>query len=123
MISSSYKKETATKKSEGKMDTEDSDPIPFPLFCLICEWAHQSSNIFLWVFTLLQWNCMGRSISIDSLGFHNFRAAPDSYDKSKADQSGEKVSPKNIYANPFDPGVCTFLGLAIWFSLKRDTFV
>jgi hypothetical protein len=25
------------------------------------------------------------------------------YDKSKVDQTGEKVSDKNIYDNPFDP--------------------
>jgi hypothetical protein len=122
-----YKKETVTKKTEGKMDNEDSDPILFPLYRLICQWALQNNNVFIWVFTLLQWNCMARSISIDPLGFHNFRCGTDSikitYDKSKADQSGEKVSPKNVYANPFDPTISLFLGIGIWLSLKKETFV
>lgn len=121
------KKETVTKKTEGKMDNEDSDPIIFPLYWLICQGALQNNNVFIWVFMLLQWNCMARSISIDPLGFHNFWCGTDSikitYDKSKADQSGEKVSPKNVYANPFDPTISLFLGLGIWLSLKKETFV
>jgi len=123
----SYKKETAAKKQQGKMDSEDSDPILFGLYQMICHWALESNNVFLWVFTMLQWNCMGRSISIDPLGFHNFRTATDSvkctYDNSKSDQSGEKVSPKNLYANPIEPVICSFTGLGAWVSLNRETFV
>jgi hypothetical protein len=36
------------------------------------------------------------------------------YDKTKADQAGEKVADKNIYANPLDPLTCPHLALAIW---------
>lgn len=70
---------------------------------------------------------MAQSILVDPLGFHSFHCGTDSikvtYDKSKADQSGEKVSPKNVYANPFDPTISPFLGLGIWLSLKKETFV
>ena len=52
------------------------------------------------------------TFSIDPLGFHNFSVGMDSvkckYDDSKADKKGERVSPKNIYANPLNP---------IWFAL------
>jgi hypothetical protein len=117
-----YKKETVQKKIAGEMDSKDSDPITFPLYRLICQWALRTGNVFLWVFTVLQWNCMGRSISIDPLGFHNLTIGSDSikviYDNSKADQSGEKVSPKNIYANPFTPQICNFTALGIWLSLN-----
>jgi hypothetical protein len=34
--------------------------------------------------------------------------------KTKANQAGEKVADKNIYANPFDPLTCPHLALAIW---------
>jgi hypothetical protein len=113
-----YKKEAVKKKSAGLlMDERDSDPITFIFFQKICEWALASNNIFLWVFGLLQWNCMARSVSIDPLGFHNFKIGTDSlkctYDNSKSDQSGEKVSPKNIYANPLKPVLCVFTALGI----------
>jgi hypothetical protein len=62
-------------------------------------------DIFVWTCTVLQWNFMGRYASINPLGIHNLGVGPvDSskikYDDSKADSTGEKVSPKNMYANP-----------------------
>lgn len=70
---------------------------------------------------------MGCLISIDPLGFRNFTMGSDSikctYDNSKADQAGEKVSPKNIYANPLDPFLCTFTALGVWFSLQKKVLV
>jgi hypothetical protein len=44
------------------------------------------------------------------------------YNKSKADQTGEKVSDKHIYNNPFDPLVSVFLALGVWFSLEPARF-
>jgi hypothetical protein len=121
-----YKKETVKQKQAGTMDSEDSDPILFGLYRLICTWALETNNLYVWVFTTLQWNCMGRSASIDPLGFHNFRTATDSikctYDNSKADQSGEKVSPKNLYANPLDPSICVFSAMGAYISLHRETY-
>ena len=66
------------------------------------------------------------TFSIDPLGFHNFSVGMDSvkckYDDSKADKKGERVSPKNIYANPFNPMVCPHLSLGCWFALRKGTF-
>jgi hypothetical protein len=70
---------------------------------------------------------MGRSASIDPLGIHNLGiGAADSYkikyDDSKADSTGEKVSPKNMYADPFDPTICSVTALVIWLVNRNKTF-
>jgi hypothetical protein len=120
------KKEVVIHRRAGNLDEQEADPISFPLYQLICEWALSSGSIFLWVWTILQWNNMAQSISIDPLGFHNFSIGMDSvkckYDDSKADKKGERVSPKNIYANPFNPMVCPHLSLGCWFALRKGTF-
>jgi hypothetical protein len=60
---------------------------------------------------------MAHSINIGILALHCFRVGEDAiimrYDKSKADQSREKVSDKHVYANPFDPLVSVFLALGV----------
>ena len=66
---------------------------------------------------------MARCASIDPLGFHNFRvSAQDSlgckYDDQKADKSGERLSEKNIYANPFEWTQCWWTGLGIYAALN-----
>jgi len=125
----SFQKETRQAKQDGNLDEEESDPIPFPLYQQICEWAILSGNIFVWVYTVLQWNCIARSVSVDPLTFHNFSPGfgTDSikctYDRTKADQEGKKVSPKNLYANPFDPRISVFLALGCWICTTQETFV
>ena len=108
------------------MDEDNADPIPWPLFVQICHWALLKGNIFVWVFSVMQWNCLGRSVSIDPLGFHNFQPGVDSiiiqYDNSKADQEGMKVTPKNCYANPFDPRVSFHLAIGCWLCLNQEVF-
>ena len=56
------------------------------------------------------YNCMARSASIDTQGLHHLSNRADSfkitYDDSKNDGSGEHVSPKNLYSNPFDRSIC-----------------
>lgn len=85
----SFKKETAKAKKEGNTDEHEADPISWTLYQLICGWALKRGNIFVWVWTVLQWNCMARSISIDPLGLHNFTLGDDNikvkYDSSKSD--------------------------------------
>ena len=121
-----FKKETTVAKKDGMMDEQEVNPITWTLFRKILQWALDRKNIFLWVFSILQWNCMARSINIGVLAFHNFRAGEDCiivrYDKSKADQTGEKVSDKHVYDNPFDPLVSVFLALGVWFSLESARF-
>jgi hypothetical protein len=68
----SYRKETVDAKKEGKLDEQEADPISWSLFKLILSWALDKSNIFVWTYSILQWNCMARSVNIGSLGFHNF---------------------------------------------------
>jgi hypothetical protein len=70
---------------------------------------------------------MGRSASIDPFGIHNLEiGAADSYkiknNDSKADRTGEKVSPKNIYSNPFDQKICSVTALGIWLENRNETF-
>ena len=64
---------------------------------------------------------MARSKNIGELAYHNFTVGDDyikiRYNKTKADQEGEKIKDKHIYANPLNPLVCPFLALGIWFSL------
>ena len=112
-----YKKEYASKKKEGKTDERDADPICCTLFQMICRWAIEEGNIFVWVYSLAMWNLMSRSISVDSLGFRNFkRGTSDSikvkFDETKSDKTGEFTQEKNCYANPFNPVVCFMTALA-----------
>ena len=122
----SYKKETVIAKQEGNVAEKDADQIPFALYQLIGKWAVEMGNAFTWAFMLCQWNCMARSASTDPLGIHNLSPGTDSfkitYDNSKTDGSGERVSPKNIYANPFAPHICPATALGIWLCIRNETF-
>eukprot|EP00984_Skeletonema_dohrnii_P035311 scaffold34937_cov255-Skeletonema_dohrnii-CCMP3373.AAC.1 len=124
----SYKKEYSEAKKEGKVDEKAADPINAGLFALILQWAVASLNIFVWVYALLMWHLMARSISISSLGLHNIKhgSGGDSlafkFDNSKMDQSGEFVQEKNCYANPKEAVLCLYLALGCWISIKSEEF-
>ena len=122
----SYWKEAAKAKSEGHLEEQEADPVSFTLFCLWMQWAVYDKNPFVWVFGLLQWSFMARSISISTLAFHNFRLGEDNiighYDKHKACQSGESVHDKHVFANPYDAVLDVFLALAVWFALDPSQF-
>jgi hypothetical protein len=121
-----FKKETMMEKKDGMLDEQEVDPITWSLFQKILQWALDRKNIYLWVFSILQWNCMAHSINIGVLALHCFHVGEDAiivrYDKSKADQTGEKVSDKHVYDNPFDPLVSVFLALGVWFCLESAHF-
>jgi hypothetical protein len=122
-----YKKESIKKKQAGLMDEHGSDPITYPFFHQICAWALDAGLIFILVFSLLQWNCMARSINIDRLGFRNLSVGTDSikvtYDNNKADQEGEKVTPKNLNASPLDPVSVFFLRWRFgWHCIRRCSY-
>jgi hypothetical protein len=101
-----YIDEIAQGKKRGMVQEVSSDPINTTLYELLMLWAIESNNMFVWAWTVLQWNFIGRPSSIDPLGFHNFSLGSDSiigkYDDSKADKAGERLTKKNLYANPFD---------------------
>lgn len=122
-----FKKETATAKKDGKLDEKDADPISWTLLVEIIKWALiDEKNPFLWVFSLLQWHCMARSVNIGGLALHCFRVGEDNitvkYDKQKADQAGEKLHEKHCYDNPFEPLVSLFLAMGVWFCLNASHF-
>jgi len=121
-----YKKETIKAKMIGNLNEEEADAIPFDLFICILTWALESNNIFVWVFTILQWNFIARSIDIGVLSLRNIRMGVDclicKYDKSKADQTGERCHDKHFYSNPFMPVCDVFGALGVFLSLERDRF-
>ena len=118
-----YKKEFNKEKKKGNVDQTDADPISISLYRLLLKYAIDSNNIFVWFWTLAQWNCMARCASIDPLGFHNVKLGVDSlvvkYDDSKADKAGEKLSEKNIFANPFQWQECFWTGMGVWLALRE----
>jgi len=121
-----YKKETVRAKMDGNLNEEEADAIPFDLFLHILNWALGANNVFVWVFSILQWNFIARSIDIGVIGLRNFRAGIDNlicrYDKSKADQYGERCHDKHFYSNPVMP-VCDIFGaLGVWLSIERERF-
>ena len=67
---------------------------------------------------------MGRPVSIDPLRFRNFKLGTDSiigkYDEAKAQKDGEKLSEKNLYANPQNYQMCLWTGLGVWCALMED---
>ena len=122
----SIKKEKTSAKKRGELDEQEADPINFELYRLICKLAIKSGNIFVWAFTVMQWSCMARSINIDDLTFAMASLGTDSliveYADSKADQKGERTSPKNCYANPFDFRVCIFTALGCYLCVNDEAW-
>lgn len=119
-----YKREYTVAKKKGNVDEMSADPIPVGLFRLLLNWALDCNNIFIWVWSLAQWNFMARCASIDPLCFRNFKLGTDSivgmYDDAKADKAAERLSEKNIYANPHDWRLCFWTALGIWLALRVE---
>lgn len=122
--------EKTKAKGKSQLDENEADPIGFGLYEQLCKWAVESGTlvgIFVWAFMTTQWNIMGRTVNVDPLGFHNMRKSQhDSiifqYDSNKMDKKGEKVSPKNCYANPKRPFVCIFLAIGCYLSIFQNRF-
>jgi len=124
MFLAAYKKEFRKGKIAGLVDETSSDPIPHSVYQCLLNWAVAENNVFVWFWTLAQWNFMARSASIDSLSFANFRPGTDSiigkYDNSKMDKAGERLSEKNIYANATDFRLCFWTGMGVWIALRGN---
>jgi hypothetical protein len=116
-----YKKKFIFEKKNGNVDEYATDPIPMPVYELLLKWSIETNNVFSWFWTISQWNFMARSASIDPLAFRHFNLGVDSiigkYDDSKADKDGEKLSEKNIYANPSNWNMCWWTGMGIYCSV------
>ena len=69
---------------------------------------------------------MGRCVNVEPLALHNLKVFEDHiqilYDSNKMDQTGDKVTMKNIYANPLNPRICTFLALGIYLVMNLLRF-
>jgi hypothetical protein len=123
----SFKKETADARTHGNIDEKSADPITYSLFCRIMTWAIEQGNLCVWVWTILQWKRMARSISIDPLALHNISVSEDHFvilrhDSTKADKEGKKLHNKAVYCNPLDPLVCIGVSLGVWLSLEQNLF-
>lgn len=125
------KREKAEAKQNNQIEEKDADPIGIDLYQQICHWALDdgtSRGITVWASAVTQWNCMGRPINIDAIGFHNMKKSPGldsvviSYDKNKKDQHGKKVSPKNCYANPLKPHISFFLAMGCYLAINQDRY-
>ena len=105
------------------MEETSSDPIPPSIFNFMCESAVTAGDAFWWLFSLLQWECIGRCQNIDDLKHQNFKVEGDSvvvtFDRTKKDQSGAKCSPKHCYANPMDMNRCLFTAIAVYFCMHN----
>jgi hypothetical protein len=68
-------------------------------------------------YMILCWNLFARSITVSALRTHHISWHNDSLlidmSKHKADQTGEKITPKHVYANPYEPSICPILSLAL----------
>ena len=96
----STKKEKTSAKKKGELDEKDADAISFELYRLLCKLAIKKGNIFLWAFTVTQWSCMARSISIDDLTFAQIAMGMDSlvveYVDSKVDKKRREDITKKL---------------------------
>ena len=119
-----YKKKVVKARKVGELDEMAADPIPEALYERLLSWAVADGNMFVFFWTLCQWNCMARSASIDPLCLHNFSLGWDSivgkYDDSKADKTADRLSEKNLYANHLEWKKCWWTGFAIWCCMQVE---
>ena len=95
-------KRVIKEKRGGNTDEKDADSVSKKLYEHICKWALECNNCFIWSYTVMLWNCMARSASIEVIGLHNmYMGSSDSvyfcYDDSKTDKTGKKVSHDIFY--------------------------
>ena len=122
-----FRKQVAKAKCTGDIEEQEADPIPYGLYVLICTWGVKMGNIMLWVWSILQWNLLARSVNVEPLSFRNFKVFEDNiqvkYDKNKSDQGGENTTVKHVYANPTNPFICPFLSMGIYLCLNATRYV
>jgi hypothetical protein len=65
-----YKKEWAEQKKRGNVDEREADAINSTLFKLLLKWAINEGNVFVWVFCLVMWHLIARSINVDPMSLY-----------------------------------------------------
>jgi len=128
-----YKRIVADARLDGKMEIfEGKHPLSFAgyktlaskLMLLTPEFNTNGGRIntwnmslFAWPFLVLQWNLMGRSVTVSTILYQHVSWQQDcmvlNIPKHKSDQEGAKCFPRHIYANPLEPSICPILSLAI----------
>jgi hypothetical protein len=119
-----YKRTVASKKNAGLMKNfEGKIPITFMHYSVLCRKALFASasrsqfSSYVHAYMILCWNLFARSCSVSDLRTHHFNWENDSLvvdmSKHKADQTGEKITPKHVFANPWNPEICPILALAL----------
>lgn len=119
-----YKRVIADLKDKGIMKNyEGKVPITLATYSKLCgialfaaeQRARSASSVHS--FMILCWNLFARSNSVAGLRTHHLCWIGDALvvdmSKQKADQTGEKITPKHLYANPFRPEMCPILALAL----------
>jgi len=105
------------KKKEGKLPLSYLHYTRLGELALFAAEIRAVSSSFVHVFMILCWNLFARSCSVADLHFHHFCWENDSLvidmSKQKADQTGEKITPKHVYANPYHPAICPILALGL----------
>ena len=139
----SYKRDVGIKKRMGFMpQKEGKSKYSLHGFKVICDYfasilpvagignrGHTvtwNAGLFAGLFTKLSVSTIGRSDNIDDLLLNYIDWENDAmtvvFVTTKSDQAGERTSEKKrIYANRFNPSICTILSLAVYTWCKRRT--
>jgi len=119
-----YKRKIAILKVKGIMKNKEGKlPISYLQCARLCEAAlfavdtRAVSSSFVHPFMILCWNMFARSCSVTDLHYHHLSWDNDALiidmSKQKADQAGDRITPKHVYANPWSPAICPVLALAL----------
>ena len=119
-----FKRKIADKKDKGIMKNfEGKVPVSFVIFASLSKLALFAADCrstfasFVHLFLILCWNLFARSCSVADLRTHHFSWENDclviDMSKHKADQAGDQITLKHLYANPYNPEHCVILALAL----------
>jgi hypothetical protein len=115
-----YAKDVATLRAKNAIGKE---ALPFELLCKLSKRMlkdKQREYVFTRTFLLLQWNLMCRSNNMETMMVTHLQWADDHmlvyFRKQKNDQDGSRShEPRNVYANPVKPEICSILALGVYF--------
>ena len=103
----------------------------FDLYQAIAKQYFKHGLMFEWCYHVLTWNLMTRGISTSHLRWSHILTANDNCSfvipKSKANQEGAKLCPKNVYVNLYNPFICPIYAMGLYTLLlekqhPRDIF-
>ena len=117
-----YKRKVAHKKNIGLMKNfEGKVGVTYVVYTALAKNALFAATLrtrfssLVHAFLILCWNLFSRSCPVAELRTTHFSWENDALvidmSKHKADQAGENIKPKHIYANPYCPEVCPILQL------------